>query len=88
MGIKDFFDLIDLEKIKEFVQDQQEEHLTLEFKTVSRADLTDKQDRRNFAKAISGFANSSGGTIVWGVEAKGNKQKIDCACGFKEIDQL
>lgn len=87
MDIYEFFERIDEKKIREFIRDKQEEHLTLEFKTVSKADLTDKQDKKNFAKTLSGFANSSGGIIVWGVEAK-KIQGIDCACGVKEIMPL
>jgi hypothetical protein len=70
-----------------FLKTKQEEHLTLEFKTVSKADFSDRNDRKIFAKSLSGFANSSGGVIVWGVEAR-LKQSIDCACGIKEIVPL
>jgi len=30
-----------------------------------------KDDKKNYAKAISGFANSDGGVILWGVDARG-----------------
>jgi len=70
MDIHEFFKRIDESMINEFIQRGQEEHLTLEFKTVNKADLSDKQDKKAFAKAVSGFANSSGGVIVWGVVAR------------------
>jgi len=87
MDINEFFDEIDEDKITKFVQSGQEEHLTLEFKNVTKADLTDKRDKRTFAKAVSGFANSSGGVIVWGVVAK-KIGGIDKACDFDEIEPL
>jgi len=88
MDIYRLYNLIDANKINEFVKDSQEEHLTLEFKTVSKADFTDREDRKNFAKALSGFANSSGGLVIWGVEAKKNQQGFDCAYGIKQIIPL
>lgn len=88
MDIHEFFECIDEKKIREFVSNKQEENLTLDFKTINRADLSHRDDKQNFAKAISGFANSIGGIIVWGVEARKNDQGIDCACGFKEITSL
>jgi len=87
MNINEFFNEIDKDKIKEFVQRGQEEHLTLEFKTVITAGLTDKQDKKTFAKALSGFANSSGGVIVWGIVARKVKD-VDRACGTEEIKPL
>jgi hypothetical protein len=87
MDIKTYFDQINKKTIEEFIRDSQEEHLTLEFKTVAGADFSNKDDRRNYARALSGFANSSGGIIVWGVEAKNIRGK-DCAYGAKEIMSL
>lgn len=66
----------------------QEENLLLDFKTINRADLTHADDKRNLAKALSGFANSSGGLVVWGIEARRNPNGIDCATGKREIDPL
>jgi len=65
MDVFEFFNAIDENKIRAFVVDNQEENLFLEFKTMSSADFASRDDRRNFAKAISGYANSSGGMIVW-----------------------
>jgi predicted HTH transcriptional regulator len=36
----------------------------------SRTPQLEDDDRKNLAKALSGFANSSGGVLLWGV--KGN----------------
>jgi len=36
-------------------------------------------DRKTLAVAISGFANSSGGLIVWGIDARKGSEEIDYA---------
>ena len=46
--------------IEAFVDNQKEEDVQLELKTVSSSDM-DRDDRRNFAKALSRFVDSSGG---------------------------
>jgi len=58
--------------LNEFIQEHQTEELFMDFK---QANSTGKHgwalspdDRRNLAKCISGFGNSEGGVIVWGVE--------------------
>lgn len=59
--------------IDEFILTQQSEELFLDFKrSAVNGDSTflDSRDRNNLAKAISGFGNSEGGVIVWGVECK------------------
>ena len=38
-----------------------------------------KDDRRNLAKCISGFGNSEGGVVVWGVECSRNVEIGDVA---------
>lgn len=88
MNIDDFFYSIEKNIIDDFIKNKQEEHLNLEFKTVANADFNDKSDQRNLSKCIAGFANSNGGVIVWGVEAKKNNQGIDCASDIKEIAPL
>lgn len=87
MDLVDFYQSIDEEKIRDFVSSGQEEMLSLDFKTVSGASLS-REDRKNLAKALSGFANSSGGLIIWGVDARKNKEGIDCACDVREIESL
>lgn len=58
--------------IDEFILNQQTEELFLDFKqavSVGKNFTTlHRDDRRNLAKAISGFGNSEGGVILWGVE--------------------
>jgi hypothetical protein len=61
MNLSDAFDRLGSDEIHELIRLGQQEHLHLDFKTVNRADLSDKDDRRNLARSLSGFANSGGG---------------------------
>lgn len=63
---KSAFDAITLSVIESFISTRQEEHVSLEFKTAGN-DLSSGGDKRNYAEMLSGFANSAGGVIVWGV---------------------
>ena len=71
------------EAIDEYIVNSQTEELFLDFK---RADSSGKNgtalhkdDRRNLAKAISGFGNSEGGVLIWGVECSRNIEVGDVA---------
>jgi schlafen family protein len=49
------------------------EELFLDYKrsaTTLPSGRLDDEDRKNLAKAISGFANSEGGIIIWGVDCR------------------
>ena len=84
MSLHDHFNSISLDTIREIVSLGREEDLHLDFKTVGDPSLT-ADDRRSLAVALSGFANSDGGIVVWGVDARTNVQGVDCAVGTKEI---
>lgn len=89
MSLADLFASLDAARIAEYIRTQQEEHLLLDFKTVNKSDLSATDDRKNLAKALSGFANSDGGVIVWGVDARKLKPDgPDCANAPKEIDNV
>jgi len=77
--------MLSLNEVESMIQSRQEEYLHLDFKTITKPDLSEKSDRQNYAKALSGFANSDGGLIIWGVEASKNDRNIDCARGIKPI---
>lgn len=81
------FDSINLAMIDEFIARQQEEHLHLDFKQ-AESSMTKPDDKKNLAKALSGFANADGGVIVWGVDASPNTDGIDCAHTKNPIKQL
>ncbi|HFJ9274801.1 ATP-binding protein [Bacillus cereus] len=75
------------EEIQRMIAEQQEETVFLDFKR--KTDHTTNEpatpDRKNYAKALSGFANTSGGIIIWGVDARKNDDGIDAAIGQKLI---
>lgn len=73
--------------IERFVSSRAVETLQLDFKTVNQPEFS-KEDKANLAKALSGYANSAGGLIVWGVVAKKNEDDIDCAFDLKEIPKV
>src|SRR4051794_30872081 len=79
MTLLETFEKLDWLTIESYIEMKQEENLHLDFKTVKNAELSTQDDRRNVARCISGFANSSGGLIVWGVDARKNEDGIDCA---------
>lgn len=58
--------------IDDFIVNLQTEELFLDFKQAvsigKNGTSLHKDDRKNLAKGISGFGNSEGGVIVWGVE--------------------
>jgi len=58
--------------IDEFIVNMQTEELFLDFKQAisigKNGSTLHKDDRKNLAKCISGFGNSEGGVVVWGVE--------------------
>jgi len=63
-----------------FIVERQSEELFLDFKRSSdngAGDRLSDRDRDNMAKAISGFANSEGGVIVWGVDCRPNQDLGD-----------
>lgn len=87
MTLAETFDQLKWEAIESYVKLGQEENLHLDFKTVKNADMTVTDDKRNLARGISGFANSNGGIIVWGVDARKNADGIDCANSISEISK-
>jgi hypothetical protein len=87
MTLAETFDQLNWEAIESYVRLGQEENLHLDFKTVKNADMTATDDKRNLARGISGFANSNGGIIVWGVDARKNSDGVDCANKIAEISK-
>lgn len=58
--------------VEELVMNRHSESLHLDFKRKHNPQTAplDKDDRRNLGEALSGFANSEGGLIVWGIDAR------------------
>ncbi len=82
------FESISLATIQDFVDSRREETLHLEFKTVATPDMSRREDRRNLASALSGFSNSAGGIIVWGIDGRRNSDGVDCANELVQIPTL
>jgi hypothetical protein len=88
MGPAELFETLTFEDIEGFVARRQEEHLHLDFKVIREATLASRDDRRNLACALSGFANSAGGLVVWGVDARRNTDGVDCATEIQPIQNV
>ena len=88
MTLLDYFEKLDLAIVNAYVCDGRQEDLHLDFKLVSNADLSSRDDRKNLACAIAGFANSAGGIIVWGINCRKDDDGVDCAGGPAEISPL
>ena len=80
-----------MDEINRYISEGQEENLNLEFKTVVHPNNNQHNkddDKKNISKTLSGFANSNGGIIVWGIKAKENASKQDIATDKKPINEL
>jgi hypothetical protein len=91
MELKKYFNSINIVEIERFVSEKQEENLFLEFKTVNHPDYIDNNrefDKKNISEVLSGFANSDGGIVIWGVSARKNSKGQDVAGDFKPIKEL
>jgi len=68
--------------IDDFINNRESESLFLDFKRATNngaGNKLDPNDRKNLAKAISGFGNSEGGLIVWGVDCREGEDYADVA---------
>ena len=71
MTLVEVFDNITTSEIDRYIKEMQEENLTLEFQTVNYPAIGEGNfDLEMLARAMSGFANSQGGIVVWGVFVK------------------
>lgn len=75
---------------------KQEESLELDFKRANSLDLTTEKRKDDISKDVSAFANSAGGTIVYGIAESGDKahyaetlSPIDPAkCSKETLEQI
>lgn len=79
MNLRETFDMLTVPSIEHLVSTHQQEHLNLDFKVITGAGDLSKDDRRNLATAISGFANSDGGIVIWGVDCRRDASGRDAA---------
>ena len=47
-----------------------------------------KKDRQTLGQLLSGFANSSGGLVIWGIYAQKNEDGLDCAKALCPIQNI
>lgn len=78
-----------IKAIEEFIESRKSEELFLDFKGAEHNGagrvLSDK-NKNTLAKAISGFGNSEGGVIVWGIDCRPGKDGDDVAKKTVYID--
>lgn len=68
--------------IRELIQQRASEELFLDFKraaTLAQHNRLQPDDRENHAKALSGFGNTAGGVILWGVDCRNMPDDGDIA---------
>jgi len=74
--------------IEALVDDRQPENDYLEFKT---GEIGAKEAKHYWSKVLSGFANTEGGVLIWGVDARPTASaddpsvKVDAACGIIHV---
>lgn len=57
-------------------------HFDFKEKRDRRNATLDEDDKKNLAKSISGFANSGGGVVIWGITDSGDKAPISDVVDF------
>jgi len=70
------------DEIDEFIHTRKSEELFLDFKRSADQGTgrrLHQNDRNNLAKAISGFGNSEGGVVVWGIDCSSDEDYADVA---------
>lgn len=70
--------------VQEMIQQQESEELFLDYKRATNngnSTALQASDRDNLAKAISGFGNSEGGVILWGVDCRQTPDRGDVPTG-------
>lgn len=87
---RSLFEKLDLAYVQNEMIGKEFENNWLECKEKNRPEqgLFDAGDKANFAKALSGFANSSGGVLIFGLEARKDKDEIDQIIALKPIKEL
>jgi hypothetical protein len=66
--------------IDQYITEEISKELFIDYKRVTNEGANPKleqSDRENFARAISGFGNSEGGIIIWGVDCRNDPERGD-----------
>lgn len=75
--------------IDQLISERRSESLFLDFKRsadAGRGAILHQDDWKNLAKAVSGFGNSEGGVVVWGVDCKPDPVEGDVPTGKTLIE--
>lgn len=75
--LRELFDKIDAAELAAMKERREEESFNLDFKRMDPSGEPLDADKRNLRESISGFANSAGGIILWGVESKSPEDRRD-----------
>lgn len=73
--------------LTELVDQEAEESLHLEFKTLSSVNGLNRDDRKMVAKAICGFANAEGGLLIIGIETA-KRNGVDVASNLRSVQNV
>jgi len=77
-SLKVLFERLQVSDVLAFVTERRREDLTLDFKRAP-SNFGNRDERKMLSAAIAGFANSNGGLLVWGIDAREDDERIDCA---------
>ena len=72
--------------INRLIEEQIVESSTFDYKLAESPMRAD--DRKSLAEALSGFANSDGGIIIWGVNCRKNEEGLDVPKNIEPINGL
>lgn len=78
--LRERFEKINAAELAAMKDRREEEGLRLDFKRGSKDGEPSKDDLANLRRAVSGFANSEGGIILWGVDSTGEGDRSDRNC--------
>lgn len=91
--MRDLFDRLQAEGeavLREMLEQQTPETVELEFKAkadLQRPGLT-TDDRRNLGRTLSAFANSAGGLLIFGADARTKVEGVDCLSELTPIPNI
>jgi hypothetical protein len=88
MTIEELFASLSVEVVDRLIEQRQEEDLSLDFKTAAGPELRSSDDKKNLAQVLSGFANSAGGIVIWGVSTQKDPAGQDVATARKLISSV
>ncbi|RLC35377.1 MAG: hypothetical protein DRZ76_00145 [Candidatus Nealsonbacteria bacterium] len=80
-----------LKAIDDYILTRSSEELFLDFKKSAddgKGKTLHPNDRNNLAKAISGFGNSEGGVIIWGIDCSRDSDGADVARAKHPIENV